>query len=384
MYGTGYRTASARRRIAASVTTVLAGLGGTTRTGVAHTFGFTQVTALLKEDGTYQIDMTIDVDALALGVPPTTDSAWVAAELKALPPDQLERAVNLAGDTVLRRVRVRFDGKKQTPKVTFPDEESDHAVPSQIPTVLGTTARLTGRVPAGAGEFTFGASRAFPPVHLTVLEEATLGRFNVVLAVSEDSPAYPLGGATAAPQISAAWRYLLLGFTHIVPQGMDHILFVVGLFLLSPRLKPLLVQVTAFTIAHSATLALSIYGLVGLPSRLVESLIALSITCVAIENIMTTKLRPWRPAVVFAFGLLHGMGFAGVLRDLGLPRDQFVTALVAFNIGVELGQLSVVACAFGTVGWLRRRAWYRAAVAIPVSAFIGLIGLIWFVLRATG
>ena len=122
-----------------------------------------------------------------------------------------------------------------------------------------------------------------------------------------------------------ARQYLVLGYTHILPKGLDHILFVLGIFLLSPRVKPMLLQVTAFTIAHSITLGLSIYGVVSLPSRVVEPLIALSIAYVAIENLVTRELKPWRLALVFMFGLLHGLGFAGVLRELGLPRDEFLT-----------------------------------------------------------
>ena len=128
-------------------------------------------------------------------------------------------------------------------------------------------------------------------------------------------------------------QYLWLGYTHILPQGLDHILFVIGLFLLSPRLKTLLLQVTAFTIAHSITLGLSMYGIVSLPPRVVEPLIALSIAYVAIENLLTRELKPWRVALVFTFGLLHGLGFAGVLRELGLPRAEFLTALLTFNAG---------------------------------------------------
>ena len=112
-------------------------------------------------------------------------------------------------------------------------------------------------------------------------------------------------------------QYLQLGFVHIVPEGLDHILFVLGIFLLTTRLRPILVQVTAFTIAHSVTLGLTMYGVVALRPRIVEPLIALSVAYVAIENIVTSKLTPWRPAVVFCFGLLHGMGFAGVLGELG-------------------------------------------------------------------
>jgi hypothetical protein len=141
-------------------------------------------------------------------------------------------------------------------------------------------------------------------------------------------------------------RVPALGYTHILPKGTDHILFVLGIFLLSTRWRPILAQVTAFTVAHTITLGLTIYGIVSLSPRIVEPLIALSIVYVAVENVVTPELRPWRVALVFAFGLLHGMAFAGVLSQLGLPRTEFLTALLCFNAGVELGQLSVILGAF--------------------------------------
>jgi len=125
-----------------------------------------------------------------------------------------------------------------------------------------------------------------------------------------------------------AVRYFSLGFSHILPKGLDHILFVVGLFLLSTRWRSVLLQVSTFTLAHSITLGLTIDGIVSLPARVVEPMIALSIAYVAIENLVTTELKTWRLALVFSFGLLHGMGFASVLRDLGLPRSNFLAALV--------------------------------------------------------
>ena len=178
-----------------------------------------------------------------------------------------------------------------------------------------------------------------------------------------------------------AQQYLWLGYTHILPKGLDHILFVIGIFLLSPRLKTMLLQVTAFTIAHSITLGLSIYGLVSLPPRIVEPLIALSIAYVAIENIVTRELKPWRLALVFMFGLLHGLGFAGVLRDLGLPRDEFLTALLTFNLGVEGGQLTVIAAAMIAAAPFMKKGWYRQRVVIPASLLIATVGLYWTVAR---
>ena len=141
------------------------------------------------------------------------------------------------------------------------------------------------------------------------------------------------------------------------------------------------VQVSAFTIAHSITLGLSLYGVVSLPSAVVEPLIALSIAYVAIENLVTLELKPWRLALVFMFGLLHGLGFAGVLRELGLPREEFLTGLLTFNLGVEGGQLTVIAIACLVVAPFVKRGWYRQRVVIPASLVIAAIGIYWTLTR---
>jgi hypothetical protein len=137
------------------------------------------------------------------------------------------------------------------------------------------------------------------------------------------------------------WTYVKLGFTHILPLGFDHILFIVSLYILEPRLKPVLWQATAFTVAHSITLGLAMYGIIKPPGSVVEPIIALSILFVALENIITTKLSPWRLAIVFGFGLIHGMGFASALTGLGLPQKDYFGSLISFNVGVELGQVSM-------------------------------------------
>jgi hypothetical protein len=188
---------------------------------------------------------------------------------------------------------------------------------------------------------------------------------------------------TRPTRLEIARQYLVLGYTHILPKGLDHVLFVLGIFLLSPRVRTMLLQVTAFTIAHSITLGLSIYGVVALPSRIVEPLIALSIAYVAIENLVTRELKPWRLALVFMFGLLHGLGFAGVLRELGLPRDEFLTGLLTFNLGVEGGQLTVILLASIVVAPFVKRGWYRHRVVIPASLAIAAIAIYWTIVRIT-
>ena len=182
-------------------------------------------------------------------------------------------------------------------------------------------------------------------------------------------------------------NYITVGFVHIIPKGLDHILFVVGLFLLSTQFRPLLIQVTTFTLAHSITLALGIFGLIILSEKqlqMVEALIAASIVYVCIENIFLNKLSRWRPLIIFAFGLLHGLGFASVLGDVGLEPSSFVAGLIGFNVGVEVGQLAVIAACFLLVGfWFRNKPWYRKVITIPASILIALIAIYW-VLERTG
>lgn len=180
----------------------------------------------------------------------------------------------------------------------------------------------------------------------------------------------------------AAWLYLKLGFTHILPLGYDHVLFVLGLFFLSPKLKTVFWQATAFTIAHSITLGLSMYHIIEPPAHLIEPVIALSIAFVALENLITDQLKWWRTVVVFGFGLIHGCGFAGVLNELGMPADHFITALLTFNLGVELGQVTVIAIAYLLVGrWFSSKDWYRKRVVYPVSLAIAFTAFYWTVER---
>jgi hypothetical protein len=176
--------------------------------------------------------------------------------------------------------------------------------------------------------------------------------------------------------------YLQLGFTHIIPLGFDHILFILSLFLLSPKLKIIIWQATAFTVAHSITLGLAMYGKVSSPPHIIEPIIALSIFFVAIENIITDKLKPTRILVVFAFGLIHGLGFAGVLNDLGLPKKEFFNALISFNVGVELGQLTIILFAwFLFAKWFNQKPWYRKRIVIPISLVIAAVALYWTIER---
>ena len=180
----------------------------------------------------------------------------------------------------------------------------------------------------------------------------------------------------------AAIVYLELGYEHILPLGFDHILFILTLYLLSPRLKAVLWQATAFTVAHSVTLGLAMYHLISPPARIVEPLIAATILFAALENIFSAKLKPSRVALVFLFGLIHGMGFAGALGRLGLPQNAYLLSLVMFNLGVELGQLTIILIAFFLLGkWFGDKPWYRPRIVIPLSTVIAVIAAWWTIQR---
>ena len=362
----------------------------------AHLPALASATVTIADDGHYTLRLKFDVAAFTLNQTPAAATDPDMIELLNSPTNVLATRLEQAQARFLEELTVEAGGGRATVEtITYPTvndlhryEESVDLV--QLPVMLELS--LAGRLPAGAPWVSF----RFPPklgvLALTVRRPVRAPE-SLVVNPGETTPPIPLqlGGASPALPSPAplaepsrwrmAGRYLRLGFEHILPKGTDHILFVLGLFLLGNRLKPLLLQVTAFTVAHSITLALSLYGVFRLPSAVVEPLIAASITLVAVENLFTSELRPWRPFVVFGFGLLHGLGFAGVLNSFGLPRNAFFLALVTFNAGVELGQLSVITLAFAAVGWWRRRPGYRGAVVVPASLLIAGIGSFWTVQR---
>ena len=229
-----------------------------------------------------------------------------------------------------------------------------------------------------ADEFCTGDSGMDPELCRALAE---LDAAEPVTAEVADSPYRVESVSIDRGWFEVAALYLKLGFEHILPRGLDHILFVLALFFASTRLRSLLIQVSVFTLAHTLTLALAALGLIRVPGNIVEPLIAVSIAFVAIENLFASGMTRWRPLVVFFFGLFHGLGFARVLQGLGLPQDQFLTALISFNVGVEFGQLTVIFAAWFLFVRFFDRPGYRRAVVLPVSLLIALTGLWWAVQR---
>jgi hydrogenase/urease accessory protein HupE len=340
----------------------------------AHEIGTSRVSVVFHEGRTYDIELVTDATALAEKLQASVGGV-AAAPTRA--PDLQALFVRL-DETFQRRVKIAFDGAEVRPAVTYSVEPALDAL-----STAAATVRFTGEIPANAGHFTWNFGWTFASYAMTVRNAESDNPATQWLEGGDSSAPFALSSSEPqADRVATALRYLALGFTHILPKGLDHMLFVLGIYLLSGRARTVLWQVSAFTIAHSITLGLSMYGVVSVSPRIVEPLIALSIGYVAIENIFLSELKSWRVALVFAFGLLHGMGFAGALKELGLPRSEFVTALVTFNVGVEVAQLAVIGAAFLMVGWhCSRRVWYRGRVVVPMSALIACTAAYWTVQR---
>lgn len=280
---------------------------------LAHELGTTQVTAVIR-DGVYAIDVIVDPDALLVKLEVFSGSPLSTG----LTRDERDGRIGALASTFLDRVILRFDDTIAQPQFTYV-AASPLADAAQTPSRI----RLTGRIPPGSRHMTFANGLALGAYALSVrVGDGPMQTFWIEGV--RPSPPIALDAAPLPPSAAAtAWQYFRLGYTHIVPKGTDHILFVLGICLLSGRWRSIVLQVSAFTIAHSITLGMTMYGLVSLPARIVEPMIALSIAYVAVENLVTHELKPWRLALVFSFGLLHGMGFAGVLRELGLRTRNF-------------------------------------------------------------
>ena len=343
----------------------------------AHTFARTTTVLRVDKARNFEATLKLDLDALAIGAEPSIEPATAAGALRSMSDADFQNAEDGLKRMLSRRLRVRVDGRPVEFEIRFPQFRS--RTERAGVEVFGLEARLVGRVPEGGKEILFFASRAFPAIELTFRDEGT-GRseFHICLP-GEECPRIKL---SAGEPENGLWDFVAIGFKHIVPLGVDHILFVLALFLGGRDLKTLLIQTGAFTLAHSATLALSTFGLLSLSPRIVEPLIALSIGIVGLENfIKSSGVSRGRVVVVFLFGLLHGLGFAGVLAETPLVQGQRLVALVLFNLGVELGQLFVLAAAFSLSLPFKDAARYRLLVQRPLSLVLGVIGLLWAAAR---
>jgi hypothetical protein len=345
------------------------------------------------------VTLTLHHDALAFALDDTSQNVPDPPmyELLDSPDPQVAAALEETRARFLRRTSVTADGVRLELRITeFPGVEAIRAWEREnparrLPLKMDIVARSA--LPAGARSITVTLPAVLGDVILSVDRPGT-ETVALPLRPGETSPPFEVSagdrqstGAIDAPRLASpglaatAWRYLRLGFTHIIPDGKDHALFVFGLFLLTPRPRAVAWQITAFTVAHSVTLTLATLHMLNLPAGVVEPTIAATIAWIGIENTVTRRVHPWRPAIAFVFGLVHGLGFASALGEVGQPTGQLATGLVAFSIGVECGHLAVLLTAFALLARFRERPWYRGRIAVPLSLAIAAFGLGWMVQR---
>lgn len=342
--------------------------------------------------------ISVEVDPRCFDADPTNAASLTNTIYRTLPTERKAELRRQAAELVARSIDFFFEpvGRVQ-PEFTFEFTGHGRAALAKDDDVVVLTGEWQTTIAAG---LTGWKIRANPGPKLAVVFQNTIdnrahprlavlfpGETSFTLdltALSGQAPVAPTAGAVSAAGSSRdSWSTfgsrLREGFVHVLPYGLDHVLFVLGLFLLSRTWRPLFLQVTTFTLAHSVTLALATLGWVHVNSSIVEPIIALSIAAVALENIFHPRYTPWRLVVVFVFGLVHGLGFASALGPL--PASSLAVGLVGFNLGVEGAQIALITLAFFATSWLRDAALYRRWIVIPGSAAIAVTGLWWAVQR---
>ena len=332
-----------------------------------------------NEDGTFTIELRFDVDACVGSYEkdnPEMLKLFIQYSRARLDGDAHKEIKQIA-ELVCANISLNFEGIVVKPTVSQLDLGSaDDPKRQQIAIFNGITPKAQTRCRWVGQDF-------LKIVHLEINSPQHAEPYVEMIQNFEDSAVYA-GVPTSRTAIGIA--YIYQGILHIIPAGLDHLLFILGLFFAMNSMRQAFWLISTFTLAHSITLMLVASGMTP-PVWLqvcVEPLIALSIAVIAIENCCFKDMQKWRPLIVFLFGLIHGMGFAGVLSELGIPDHYFWVALLSFNIGVEIAQIAVVAGAALLFLYIRKSDWYRSRIVIPASLMIGACGLVWFVMNLIG
>jgi len=337
-------------------------------------------------DGRYRVELRASIEAMITGINSkfknTKDSPNAEAydQLRVLQPAQLREKFISFEPKLYNEINLKIDLKRVDIKIT------DIQIPEPGYTKVPRTSVIVfeGEIYPHSKQLSWYYPERFSDnaVRVRQIDEVNekwhWSRWQW-LRNNQPSKPFALDAIFSEPTVfEIVSEYTLAGFEHIIPKGLDHILFILGIFLLSTKLKTLAMQATMFTLAHSITLSLSMFNIISLPASIVEPLIALSIAYIGIENIFAHKLKTSRLALVFAFGLLHGLGFASVLAEFGMPENAYATALISFNIGVEIGQLVILTAAFfGITYWFKNQQNFHNYITVPGSVMIGMTGLYW-------
>ena len=344
----------------------------------------------VNTNGSFSIEVRASIEALLTGINSryknTKDAPNAQAydDLRVLPKEELLASFHQFEKQLYQQIKLSFDGQPSEFKIkSVAIPEPGYVKVPRISIIV-----LEGQAPKSAKSLVWYYPMSFGDNAVRVRQvddKNEKWHWSAWQWLKKDEASQPFSLTEVFTQQSLTQiisTYTVSGFEHILPKGLDHILFILGIFLLSLHLRPLLWEVTMFTIAHTITLGLSMNGMIDLPANIVEPLIALSIAFIAIENILSAKLHKSRLFIVFAFGLLHGLGFASVLADFGMPENDFATALISFNMGVEIAQVTIILLAYLIFDYGVRRQLaddqqYRQVVVIPGSLIIASIGLYW-------
>lgn len=361
---------------------------------VAHTDDINQATLSLTNGDHYQLTVTVDLIHLLkqyLNISGDDEKVMIWLNQQSL--SEQKSLLEQLKQLLSQQSKIYFDNKA-TNIAVFKGLELQYLkriLSQQLSaTEYKTQLQATGSIPENVSAVNIRFSPLLGNVILKVvrpeqeiISAAALSNSYQTRTVNQQLAANSQLSTTA---LAIAGDYIYQGFVHILPKGLDHILFVLALFLFAKRRSTLLWQISAFTLAHTLTLALGIYGIISLPGDIVEPLIALSIVYVGLENIYrakNNKTSHTRMPIIFAFGLLHGLGFASVLADVGLPPSQYALSLISFNIGVELGQLTVIALAFISLLPFRAKGWYQTKLVLALNIAIAIVASYWVIERIT-
>ncbi len=361
---------------------------------VAHTDDINQATLSLTNGDHYQLTVTVDLIHLLkqyLNISGDDEKVMIWLNQQSL--SEQKSLLEQLKQLISQQSKIYFDNKA-TNIAVFKGLELQYLkriLSQQLSaTEYKTQLQATGSIPENVSAVNIRLSPLLGNVILKVvrpeqevMSAAALSNSYQTKTVNQQLAGNSQPSTTA---LALAGDYIYQGFVHILPKGLDHILFVLALFLFAKRRSTLIWQISAFTLAHTITLALGIYGIISLPGDIVEPLIALSIVYVGLENIYrakNNKTSHTRMPIIFAFGLLHGLGFASVLADVGLPPSQYALSLISFNIGVELGQLSVIALAFISLLPFRAKGWYQTKLVLALNIAIAIVASYWVIERIT-
>ena len=304
----------------------------------------------------------------------------VAYELAIQPPNRVlepgglgTRAQRLA-DLIRERLEITVDGSRL--------DVADWSEPEPLAERQSVSLRARVELAGAPGRIDVEAVMfPYDPQHQTFVNVYDEGALTSQAILGGGDPRYEYFVGSRQGTLAVIQRFVPQGIHHILI-GPDHLLFLVGLLLLGGSLRRLLMVITAFTIAHSITLALAVLDVVSPPGNIVEPIIALSIVYVGADNLLVRGGRDMRVWIALVFGLIHGFGFASVLREMGLPTGALGWSLFSFNFGVEIGQVAVAVVVASALTWLRARN-EKAGRQLAVAGSVGVIaaGTFWFVQR---